>query len=167
MLRGATFDSMGIRYFAITIDNDDYERISRGPCPTCGARPHPSDDDELESPAETLDLDKAYWMLHRVFATLDLQKATQLVTGAVTNTPRGWISYQGLVSPDVVREMVDELATVDAETVRRQMLDHRIGYDDDDRVEQDAGYTVEFFQRAKEFLGTAGSRGRGVVYYIG
>ena len=166
MLRGATFDGMGIRYFAISIDNDDYERISRGPCPACGAQPHPNDDDDLESPAETLDLDKAYWMLQRVFATLDLNKAIQLVAGGVTHTPRGWISYRGLLSPDVVQEIVDELATVDAEKVRRQMLDHRIGYGDD-RVQQDAEYAVEFFNRAKEFLRTVSSQGRGVVYNIG
>jgi len=36
---------MGIRYLAISIDLDDYLRISAGPCPRCGARPHSREPD--------------------------------------------------------------------------------------------------------------------------
>jgi hypothetical protein len=47
---------MGIRYLAISIDEQDYERLRVGTCATCGEEPQLRD---LEDERASLDLDKS------------------------------------------------------------------------------------------------------------
>ena len=64
---------MGIRYIAVSIDADDYLRISAGPCPTCGARPDTREPEFGEPEPDVLDLDKSWSYLQQCFASTGLR----------------------------------------------------------------------------------------------
>lgn len=162
---------MGIRYLAVSIDNDDYERIKAGPCVTCGSRPHPRDDDDYGydeegySPPATLDLDKTWRYLQSVLRD---RPSAALVEGHVTHTSRGWISHQGLLSPQEVEEVAVDFSQVTALDVRNCLTEnaHR-GFGLDDRLERDIEYVTHYLPAAQNFVREAASAGRGVMYYIG
>ena len=156
---------MGIRYLAISIDSDDYDRISAGPCPTCGARPHARERDYDEPEPDILDLDKSWGYCQGLFDSLGLSAASELVAGDVTNTSHGWISYQGTVAPVRVKEVAAELTRVTESQVRNYF---RLGDAwKDERSEQDFEYVNSHLRFAREFAEKVAGDDRGIVYYIG
>ena len=158
---------MGIRYLAIAIDEADYAHLAKGPCPTCGERPHIRELDYDDEERDVLDLDKAWSHFQRLFELND-RVALELVAGRVTDTPRGWISHQGLLSPEAVSLVARDLATVTSEDVR-EFLARRPswGSSDEDRDRQDFGYLVEYLERAKVFTARAADQQRAITYFIG
>jgi len=158
---------MGIRYLAISVDTDDYDRISKGPCPSCGSRPHLRDDD-YEEERKTLDLDKSWGYFQSFFASGAPRPAAALVGGEVTNTPRGWISYQGAISPLDVAAIATDLATITTEELRHYFLVRgHWGDGPDDRAQQDLEYVAQYLEGAQSFTAQVAQAGRGIVYYIG
>jgi hypothetical protein len=156
---------MGIRYFAKSIDTDDYLRIGAGPCPTCGARPHTRERDYEQPEPDELDLDKSWHYLQRLFASIGMTAAAELVAGNVTNTWSGWISHQGTVAPDRVRRVAVELASVRTDQVRAQFHNGEEWLDE--RSGQDFDYVLENLAAAVRFTAKVASDNRGIVYYIG
>jgi hypothetical protein len=156
---------MGIRYLAVSIDLDDYVRISAGPCPSCGARPHTREPDYGEPEPDLLDLDKSWRYLQRLFDSLNLHAAADLVKGQITETPTGWISYQGTIAPDRVSAMARELATVSVEQTRSLFQEN--GEWADHRSEEDFDYVRSHLTRAVSFAEKVAHDDRGIVYYIG
>jgi hypothetical protein len=156
---------MGIRYLAISIDVDDYLRISAGPCPTCGARPHTREPDDGMPEPEVLDLDKSWGYLQRLFESTELEAAAELVAGNVTQTSRGWISHQGTVAPDRVTALTHELASVTTDQLRNLFQEN--GEWANDRSEGDFDYVSSYLARAIEFTAKVARESRGIVYYIG
>ncbi len=156
---------MGIRYLAISIDLDDYLRISAGPCPTCGTRPHPRERDYDEPEADVLDLDKSWGYLQRVFDSAGLDAAADLVAGDVTHTWTGWISHQGTVAPDRVLAVAADLASVTADELRRHFQDG--GEWVNDRSEEFFEYVSSYLAMAVKFTAKVADENRGIVYYIG
>ena len=156
---------MGIRYLAISIDLDDYLRISAGPCPTCGARPHTREPEYGQPEPDVLDLDKSWGYLQRLFDAFDLRAAAELVAEHVTHTSTGWISHQGTVAPDSVSALARELAGVSVEQTRDLFQENGEGADD--RSEDDFDYVHSYLTRAVSFAEKVAHDGRGIVYYIG
>jgi len=156
---------VGIRYLAISIDLDDYLRISAGACPTCGARPHTRQPDYGQPEPDVLDLDKCWGYLQRLFDSMDLRAAAELVAGHVTHTPTGWISHQGTVAPDRVPALAHELASVSVDQTRSLFQEN--GEWADHRSEGDFGYVSSYLTRAVSFAEKVARDNRGIVYYIG
>ena len=158
---------LGIRYYAISVNSDDYDRISKGPCPSCGSRPHLGDDD-YEGERETLDLDKSWGYFQSLFASGAPRPAAALVAGNVTNTPRGWISYQGAISPQDVAAIATDLAAITTEELRHHFLVRGLwGSGPDDRAQQDFEYVAHYLEHARSFTAEVAQAERGIVYYIG
>jgi len=155
--------AMGIRYFAVSIDTEDYEHIKAGPCPTCGTRPHPRDTDDCEQQTDTLDLDKSWRYLQHFLA--ETRPARQLVSGQVTNTNYGWISYQGLVSPDEVPAVAADLKSITSLALEQHFK--REGDWINDRSEEDFRYVSAYLDYAIAFTEKVANDARGIVYYIG
>ncbi len=156
---------MGIRYLALSIDRDDYRRISAGPCSTCGVRAHARDPDYGEPKADYLDLDKSWRFFQAILNSRDHLPARELVAGDVTHTSQGWISHQGTVAPERVRDIVADLARVTVEELHDHFqLD---GAWRDERSEQDFEYVNSFLPRALSFVEGVAADDRAIVYYIG
>jgi len=156
---------MGIRYYARSIDLDDYQRISAGPCPTCGARPHAREPEYDQPEADSLDLDKSWGYLQRFFVASGHDAAAELVMGDVTHTSRGWISHQGTVAPSRVPDVAADLARVT--TAELQQHFQPDGVWRDERSEQDFGYVHSYLAEASRFCDKVVADHRGIVYYIG
>jgi hypothetical protein len=159
---------MGIRYSAISIDQEDYERIAAGPCPTCGAHPRrrePENDDEYWMGPDRLDLDKSWHYLQDVLHSPDPRPAYSLVAGDVTHTSRGWISYEGLIAPGDLRLVAADLASVGRDEVLRNFQIN--GQWKDDRSEQDFHYTYDHLGHAVAFTKKVAEDGRAILYWIG
>ena len=156
---------MGIRYLAISIDQQDFEHLSVGTCATCGEQPQLRHlDYEEDARRETLDLDKSWGYFQRVLESDPVRPAASLVRGDVTHTGYGWRAYRGLIAPADVPGVAEDLATVTSELVReRVLLNPRFG----DRAEEDFEYVSHFLPEAQEFTKRVGDAGRGILYYIG
>lgn len=155
---------MGIRYLAISIEMDDYLRISAGPCPTCGARPHARERDD-EPEADILDLDKSWSHFHRFFESSGLHAAADLVAGGVTHTTTGWISHQGAIAPDRVPAVAADLAGVMVDQLRSHFRTGARWVDD--RSKEHFEYVRSYLAAAVRFTAKAAEESRGIVYYIG
>jgi len=158
---------MGIRYLAISIDQQDYDHLCVGECTTCGERPQLRDLNDLEEEQRhTLDLDKSWGYFQTVLGSEPPRAASALVHGDVTHTSYGWRSYRGLISPDQVARVADDLASVSADLVRERLLEHR-RYGNDDRTQQDIEYVTSFLPEAQAFTRRVADEGRAILYYIG
>jgi len=155
---------MGIRYLAISVDNDDYERVKAGPCPSCGTRPSPRYD--YDDPAETtLDLDKSWRYFQRI---LRGRPSEILVDGEVTHTGYGWISHQGCLSPREVEVAAADLATITVQDIQKYFLGEKANYlTSPNRAQDDCAYVTSYLSAAQTFTRGAAGAGRGIVYYIG
>ncbi len=156
---------MGIRYFAISIDLDDYERVSAGPCPTCGTRPTLRKHHYDEPEPDTLDLDKSWGYLQRLFDSQPPRPASALVEGNVTHDDCGWIPFHGAIAPDRVGEIATDLAAVTPGELRSHFQTHGRWYDA--RSEQDFDYVKAHLADAVEFTAKVAAAGRAIAYYIG
>ncbi len=156
---------MGIRYVAVSIDSDDYLRISAGPCPTCGARPHAREPEYGDPEPDVLSLDKSWGYLQHFFSSAGLDVAAGLVTGNVTHTSRGWISHQATVAPDHVQAVAAELAAVTEDQLRCHFQNG--GQWTNDRSKGDFEYVSSYLAAAVEFTEKVARENRGIVYYIG
>lgn len=159
---------MGIRYLAISIDAEDYEHLSKGPCPSCGEHPQLRDLDYDEDDRETLDLDKSWGYFQGLFHSDTPRPAYGLVAGAVTHTSMGWISFRGLLSTETVREIAADLATVTTDEIQQFFLVRgRRGAGPDARADEDCAYVSSFLTDAQAFTARAAEQGRGILYFIG
>jgi hypothetical protein len=156
---------MGIRYFAVSVDLEDYERVSAGPCPTCGARQHPREREDYFDESVNLDLDKSWGYFQRIFDSLDLPAAAELVAGDVTQTSTGWISHQGAIAPHRVEQIMAEFELVTQDDVRNLFQKDAVWHDA--RSEGDFDYVLSHLERALQFLKRVEGEQRGIVYYIG
>lgn len=156
---------MGIRYFAQSVDQADFEHVKAGPCPTCGSRPHPRDSEPGDPEPFTVSLDKSWSYLQAVFESTGHLAALQLVDGHVTHTYDGWISHQGVIAPEFMPELAADLESVTAEEVRSLFIEG--GEWRDERSEGDFDYASHYLAEALEFAKSVSSKGLGVVYYIG
>lgn len=156
---------MGIRYLAISIDTDDYLRISAGRCPTCGARPHTRERNYAEPQPDVLDLDKSWGYLRHFFESIRLDSAAELVAGHVTHTSGGWISHQGTIAPGRVTAVTAELMSVSADQLRDHFRDG--GGWRDKRSRDDFEYVSSYLAAAVTFTAKVAKENRGIVYYIG
>lgn len=160
---------MGIRYLAISIDQQDYEHVRRGTCQTCGEEPRLRDlGDEADTRRETLDLDKSWHYYQQVLATEPARPAAALVDGHVTNTYWGWRSHQGLLSNSDVAAIAQDLAKVTPALVRERLFAERSpGFGPDDRAQQDVDYVCHYLPQAQEFTQRVADEGRSILYFIG
>ena len=156
---------MGIRYLAISIDQQDFEHLSVGPCATCGEQPQLRDlDDEEDARRETLDLDKSWGYFQRVLDSDPIRPAASLVRGDVTHSGYGWRSYRGLIAPADVPAIAEDLATVTSELLReRVVLNPRF----EDRAQEDFEYVSQFVPEAQKFTKQVADEGRAILYFIG
>lgn len=156
---------MGIRYLAISIAAEDVERAQNDECPFCSASYIRNRDTDGRWD-DYLDLDKAFGYLRRVLFERenDQQRAgLALVSGDVTNTHDGWIPYEAALTAEAVGAIASDLALVDERLVRTKL---DVGpYSA--RTEDDIDYTLEYLQRAKDYLAIVVSEGRGLAYTIG
>ena len=156
---------MGIRYIAISIDQQDFDHLSEGTCKHCGEEPTLRELDCGEDALrETLDLDKSWGYFQRVLAAEPQRPAAALVSGRVTDMPWGWRSHKGLLSPDEVAAVADDLASVSDELVRERLL---AGPGVDDRTERDIAYVCHFLPEAQAFTRRVADANRAILYYIG
>lgn len=163
--RSATLVTMGIRYYAYSIDTEDYEHLLVGVCPTCGEQPQLR---EMEDDRPTLALDKSWHDLQALLRAEPARPAAALVAGNVTNTYWGWRSHRGLLSPAEVREIAADIATVTTDFLRQRILvEGRHGDGPDERSQQDFEYVSDHLAHAKEFTKEVADQGRAIVYYIG
>ena len=102
---------MGIRYFALSIDTEDYEHIKRGRCGECGELPTLRELDDDAHHRESLDLDKGWRDFQCLFSD-PIRPALALVRGDVTHTGYGWRSHRGLIGPSEAADVAADLATV-------------------------------------------------------
>ena len=156
---------MGIRYFAQSVDQADFEHIKAGPCPTCGARPHPRDKAYDDAEPITVSLDKSWSYLQAAFESTGHFAALQLVDGDVTHTHEGWISFQGIVAPEFMPELAADLGSVTTDELRSLFITD--GEWRDERSEDDFDYASHYLAEALTFAKSVSSQGLGVVYYIG
>lgn len=169
--QGALFSGtvlrMGIRYLAISIDQQDYDHLRVGVCDTCGEQPQLRERDYVdEERRDTLDLDKSWGFYQRVLASEPPRPAAALVHGDVTHTSYGWRSYRGLIDSEEVTRVADDLASVTPELVLTRLLVHP-RYGDGARAQQDVEYVSHFLPAAQEFTRRVADEGRAIVYYIG
>jgi len=157
---------MGIRYLAVSIDQQDFEHLSVGICASCGEEPQLRDLDwEDEERRVTLDLDKSWGYFQSVLYSEPSRPSAALVHGDVTHTSWGWRSYRGLIDPAEAKRVADDLALVSVDLVReRVLLNPRFG---DDRAQQDFDYVCHFLPKAQEFTKQVADEGRAILYYIG
>ncbi len=157
---------MGIRYYAYSIDTEDYKHLKVGTCPTCGEEPQPRRLDEEERPS--LDLDKSWHYLQWLLEAELPRPAAALVAGQVTNTYWGWKSYRGLLSAAEVEAAAADLATVTVSFLRQRMLVEGVrGEGPDERSQENFDYVSQYLADAQAFLKEVASEGRAIVYYIG
>lgn len=159
---------MGIRYFALSIDVEQYERLAKGPCPACGELPRLDEPDyghpDYRAPVE-LDLDKSWSWLQGLFGSADEHPSSLLVAGEVTNTPYGWISHRGLLSPEEVERASMDIDNFGDESVAVYFQSRP--YRDHEREAGDIDYVAHHLTHAKTFLAEVASRNLAVVYFIG
>lgn len=158
---------MGIRYLAISIDEQDYDHLSVGACTTCGEWPQLRDlDYPEEERRHTLDLDKSWGFYQMVLASEPPRPAAALVHGDVTHTSYGWRSYRGLIGAYQVAGIAGDLASVSADFIRTQLQEHP-RYGDDARAQEDIEYVIHFLPEAQAFTQRVADEGRAILYYIG
>lgn len=159
---------MGIRYFALSIDLEDYEHLRVGTCPTCGEEPQLRDVEEEDERRTSLDLDKAWGILQWVLRTEPPRPAAALVEGRVKNAYWGWRSHRGILSPSEVKDVAADLATVTPDFLHQRIVIEGLrGTGAGDRADEDFEYTSEYLERAQEFVRLVADEDRAIVYYIG
>lgn len=159
---------MGIRYFALSIDEQDFDHISKGRCPSCGEEPTLRELGSEDDTRDSLDLDKSWHYLQFVLRSDPPRPAAALVAGDVTTTYWGWRPHRGLLNPAQVAAIAADSATVSVELVRQRILvDGRWGEEHSDRAQQDFEYVCDHLLRAQEFTKAVAGAGRAIRYYIG
>ncbi|CAN5586568.1 hypothetical protein BH10ACT7_BH10ACT7_15260 [soil metagenome] len=157
---------MGVRYIAVAVNEQDYERVKTGPCPSCGSMPEARERENYgPSSPETLDLDKSWSCLQHFFQASGFRHAFRLVEGDVVHTSDGWIPHQGAIAPSAMKDIVADLDAAKRVALREHF--RRDGAWRDDRAEQDFIYTGHFLERAREWVHEVEQCGFGIVYYIG
>ena len=136
---------MGIRYLAISIDQQDFDHLRVGTCQHCGEEPQLREmDDPTDDRRDTLDLDKSWSYLQEVLHAEPARASAALVTGHVTNTGWGWRSYRGLIAADEVAAIAADLESVSPELIHQRLVtERRPGYETDDRARANASYVAE------------------------
>ena len=117
---------------------------------------------------EMLYLDKCWRELQVLLGPrsgIENRPALQLVNGSVTDTPTGWIPHERALSPEEVRAIADDLATVGESDIRRLMplITGRDAGEDDGEYR----YVAQYLAVAKGFTQKLAREGRGLVYLIG
>ena len=90
--------------------------------------------------------------------------ALQLVDGIVTVTCEGWIPVERALSPEEVKAVADDLATVAESDVRRIASQFQRS-NESEQMEYD--YITQFLAAAQGFTASLANDGRGLVYRIG
>jgi len=87
-----------------------------------------------------------------------------LVEGQVTNTDTGWIPFERALSPDQVKAIAADLATVGEQDI------HDLLFDSDNALlsrPEEYEYLMYYLADAKESTARLAADGRGLVYLIG
>ena len=153
---------MGIRYFASAIRPTDVDTARSDPrCFQC-KRYDDDDWDPTEPVDRGLDLDKSWWELQLLFES---RPAHMLVEGRVTQSSNGWIPHYGVLDPEQVRQVAEDLATIDEDVLVRAGVR---GYDGViARGSSDFNYVMQYLNAAKEFTALLARDGLGLIYTIG
>lgn len=170
---------MGIRYWASGLPPEAVERARRAP--KCYFHDDPFEErgpDGKREEIPVLDLDKAWHSLQRMTEDpsarpsgwrrsgadrgwdlrreLSPRAASALVAGDVVHTYDGWTSYIGILDPEQVAAVADDLDTMGEGDV------NAVYEDRDDRA-----HVLHYLEQAKEFAAEVRDRGWGVIYTIG
>ena len=157
---------MGIRYYAYPIAAEDYLRAQADPCPFHGSDPLMDAWGPASSRPEMLYLDKCWQELQALLGPCSGQPARpahQLVEGKVTHVETGWIPYERALSPDQVKGVAADLATVTDADVVRLLAGYPFRHDPD----TEHRYVAQYLASAQKFTARLASEGRGLVYLIG
>jgi hypothetical protein len=168
--------TMGIRYFAFPVSADVAETAAASPRDYFRSLSRYAGDPETPEPLEPcLDLDKAWSYLQRILRAPGSEPwdeggrpAYELVRGHVENTDAGWRSFVRVLTASQVRAIAVDLSAVDECEVMTRLAG-RVPHssEDSERFEHDVEYTLEYLQRAIEFVRDLSQRGLGLAYSIG
>lgn len=157
---------MGIRYYAYPIPAEDYLRAVADPCLFHGIDPLMDAWGPDSSRPEMLYLDKCWQELQALLGPWSVQPARaayQLVEGQVTHVETGWIPYERALSPDQVKDVASDLATVNDADVVRLLA----GYPVRNQPDTEHRYVAQYLAAAQNFTARLAGDGRGLVYLIG
>jgi hypothetical protein len=158
---------MGIRYYAYPITADQYEAAVENPCRFHGSDPLMDAWGPEDEQPEMLYLDKCWYELQVLLGpasgVVD-RPALQLVDGQVTNVDLGWIPYERALSPEQVREVAADLATVGESDIRGLLTELNRW---NDSPEHSFSYVAQYLAAAQNFTAQLARDGRGLVYMIG
>ncbi|MDN4638698.1 hypothetical protein QCD70_00425 [Agreia sp. PsM10] len=124
-------------------------------------------DSEPRPQPEVLYLDKCWRELQLLFGDEDgpFRTSFDLVRGAVTMTPRGWIPYFGVLDADEVTAVAQNIDQVTAADVDHLLEEHpELCRDDDDGERK---YILDLLGDAQQFVASMMKRGWGLIYMIG
>jgi hypothetical protein len=158
---------MGIRYYAYPITADEYPRALENPCPFHSSDPLMDAWGSVDAMPEMLYLDKCWREFQALLGPLPgtpPRPALLLVEGQVTNTNTGWIPFERALSPDQVKAIAVDLATVGEQHIRDLL------FDTDDTLlsrPEEYEYIAHYLADAKEFTARLAEQDRGLVYLIG
>ncbi|NQX34237.1 hypothetical protein [Herbiconiux sp. VKM Ac-2851] len=151
---------MGIRYFAQPLDPAAVAEARADPVAHLWSDRHHAFAHHGDPLPVAIDLDKAWRDFQAIFGE---RPAGRLVAGNVTHTCCGWRSHYGVLDPDEVRAVADDLRSV---VLPRSPDDDHLDDSASDRADE-YGYLGEMLDRARQRCDEYARAGLALIYSIG